>query len=163
MEWLEDIDFEDNMEWSEDIDFDFLDDADNMITKSPYGNNEVSLTLLGWRIGRLWLAKGHWGTEGTSVQVNIDPTKVLDREEEKGDVIGFWHTHPSFVASPSGRDYLTMRGWWISFGKPIVCCIHGIDGLKAHWFFDDESNHVTGFVRRFGDWFIGIVPSKNHE
>jgi proteasome lid subunit RPN8/RPN11 len=128
-----------------------------------YGNvdNEISLTLLGCRMGRFWIARGHWGTEGVSARVEINPVKVLEREEKKGDIIGFWHTHPNMSASPSYRDYLTMRGWWISFGKPLVCCIHGNDGLKAHWFFDDESDHVSGPVKRWGNWFFGTVPKRS--
>jgi hypothetical protein len=53
-----------------------------------------------------------------------------------------------------------MGAWTLSMGKPLVCCIKGINGHKAHWFIDDETKHVTGWVQRFGNIWIGRVPRK---
>jgi len=57
-------------------------------------------------------------------------------------------------------DYDTMGAWTVCCGKPLVCIIKGTNGLRAHWFIDDETEHITGFVRRFGKIFIGRMPSK---
>jgi proteasome lid subunit RPN8/RPN11 len=49
---------------------------------------------------------------------------ALGREEHKGDVVGFFHTHPRGAgAQPSSRDIRTMRAWCSSFGKPLLCVI----------------------------------------
>jgi hypothetical protein len=120
--------------------------------------NEVYLGLTGGIVGRYWFGVGQWHKEGQPAHVQFDGPRVMEREEEYGDIIGFFHTHPKMTASPSGIDYRTMGAWTVSFGKPLVCCIKGTNGLKAHWFIDDETEHVTGWVRRFGNIFIGRVP-----
>jgi len=121
-------------------------------------DNEVYMALLGGRIGRYWWGLGHWGTEGQPAKVDFDWKLIYEREKTYGDVVGFWHTHPHFPATPSGVDYRAMAGWTVAFGRPLVCCIQGIDGLKAHWFEDDEHEHVTTEVQRVGDLFFGIDP-----
>jgi hypothetical protein len=122
--------------------------------------NEVYLALLGMRVGRYWYGVGHWDAEGSPGGVAFDPDLVLDRDEEKGDVIGFYHTHPGMPADPSSIDYKTMSGWTVCLGKPLVCCIKGVSGLRAHWFIDDETPHITGWIRRFGNLYVGRIPSK---
>jgi hypothetical protein len=84
----------------------------------------------------------------------------MDRELSHRDVVGFYHTHPNMAAWPSVIDHRAMHGWTLSFGKPMVCLIDGIEGIKAHWFIDDESEVYTGWVKRFGDIFIGRVPKR---
>jgi len=85
----------------------------------------------------------------------------MAREETSGDIQGFWHTHPNFRALPSETDHATMSGWTICFGKPVVCCIEGIDGLRAYWFWDrgERIGCSRGRVKRIGRWFFGIIPS----
>jgi proteasome lid subunit RPN8/RPN11 len=53
---------------------------------------------------------------------------VLAREEGRGDVVGFLHTHPTASTAPSRRDVRTMRAWTAAFGKPLVCVILGSRG-----------------------------------
>lgn len=77
-------------------------------------------------------------TSGSVARVTFDPNWVLKREEEKGDIIGFYHTHPGMSASPSSRDYDTMRAWVGCFGKPMLCFIEGVEGLKGYLFENDE-------------------------
>jgi hypothetical protein len=122
--------------------------------------NEIYLGLTGGYFGRYWWGLGQWRNEGTPANVDFDYQLVLDRDEEHGDIIGFFHTHPMTQANPSMTDYTTMGGWTVCFGKPLVCVIKGTDGLRANWFIDDETEHIKGFVRRFGNIFVGRIPSK---
>lgn len=63
-----------------------------------------------------------WRTGGAA-RVDFDWAWVLRREESKGDVAGFYHTHPAGVPGMSARDRRTMQAWALSFGKPLVCAI----------------------------------------
>jgi proteasome lid subunit RPN8/RPN11 len=67
---------------------------------------------------------------------------VLSREESRGDVVGFYHTHPGGLPTPSQRDLKTMRAWVGSFGKPLLCLIESDGELAAYRFDDDESDGV---------------------
>ena len=53
----------------------------------------------------------------------------MEREEVRGDVVGFYHTHPSMPPVPSARDAATMPAWVSCFGKPLLCVIDGGGGL----------------------------------
>lgn len=64
---------------------------------------------------------------------------MLDREEANGDVIGFYHTHPSGMPRPSQRDDRTMHAWVGSFGKPLLCAIEAEGKAAAYLYKDDES------------------------
>lgn len=119
------------------------------------GDNEKCVTLVGKSFGGLWAAKAINLTEGLPVSVNFDYDYVLKREEQKHDVLGWLHSHPHFRADPSTIDDNTMHAWVCSFGKPLLCGIDGVDGLKFWLYFDDESepklvNHI-----RLGKFFCG--------
>jgi hypothetical protein len=126
-------------------------------------DNEVYEGLSGGLLGngRYW-----WGrslgdnAEGSPGQVSFDHKVLFDREDAEGDVVGFYHTHPHCVGSPSTTDYATMGAWTLSFGRALVCLIEGTDGLNAHWFVDDETEHISGWVRKVGDIFVGKVPKN---
>lgn len=122
--------------------------------------NEVYQAIVGGKFGKLWWGRGLdcSNTEGTPGSVAFDPQIVVDREDNEGDFVGFWHTHPSFPAAPSSTDYQTMGAWTLSLGRPLLCLIEGTDGLKAHWFINDETRHKTGWVKKIGDLYIGIIP-----
>lgn len=120
--------------------------------------NEVYLGLVGGIVGKYWWGVGNWDQEGHPSSVGFDHQKVIDQEMKEHNVVGFYHTHPNFTARPSHIDYDTMGAWTVCFGKPMVCLIKGSDGLKAHWFVDDETYHITGWAKRFGRIFIGRVP-----
>jgi proteasome lid subunit RPN8/RPN11 len=100
---------------------------------------EQCWTLLGERRGRVWFCRRTRRTSGERVSVRFDGAWALRREEDRGDVVGFLHTHPDGPASPSGRDVRTMRAWCIAFGKPLVCLIQSPDGLRGYRFDDDGS------------------------
>lgn len=125
--------------------------------KEDVMENEIYTAIVGWRIGSHWIGRGLTKTEaeGEPSLVSFDYEMIYDREDSKGDVLGFYHTHPNFVADPSTTDYKTMGTWTTSFGRPMLCMIEGTDGLKAHWFIDDETDHETLWVRKIGKWFIG--------
>lgn len=101
--------------------------------------NEECWPLLGERRGRIWYARRWTKTTGAPVEVEFDAAAVIEREENRGDVVGFLHTHPATKAVPSRRDLDTMRAWVSSFGKPMLCVIDGTNGLVAWRFDDDES------------------------
>lgn len=126
-------------------------------------DNEQYQCLIGGIAGRYWWGVAHWDTEGRPSGVDFDPNIVLQRENEYGDVVGFYHTHPHMSSSPSSIDYRAMGGWTVCFGRPLACLIKGVDGLKAHWFIDDETRHVTGWVKRFGRLYVGRIPQKIHR
>lgn len=102
--------------------------------------NEKCWPLVGERRGRIWFARRWTQSVGRPVDVEFDAAAVLDREERKGDVIGFLHTHPQTTAVPSLRDLSTMRGWASCFGKPLLCVIDGIDGPAGYRFDSDVSS-----------------------
>lgn len=77
---------------------------------------------------------------GEPASVEFDARWVLEREETKGDVVGFFHTHPNGSPNPSQRDLKTMRAWSSSFGKPLLCLIASDGELAAYRFDDDQSS-----------------------
>jgi hypothetical protein len=81
-------------------------------------------------------------TVGGPTSVEFDGPAVLAREEKRADVVGFLHTHPDFPAEPSARDVATMQAWVSSFGKPLLCVIHGTNGLAGYVFDSDGSAGV---------------------
>lgn len=128
-------------------------------------NNERSWVLTGGRVFGFpdfrW-ARFHSITEGHPCAVACDYKWALWREEHVGDVIGFLHTHPSFLARPSQRDVQTMMAWHLSFGKPMLCAIDGIDGLFGFWFSDDSGNfEQVNLTRLPGRIIIGRGPHGN--
>lgn len=62
-------------------------------------------------------------TIGNVGSVVFDWQWALNREEKRGDIIGFWHTHPDGSLKPSKRDIKTMQAWVSCFGKPLLCVI----------------------------------------
>src|SRR5262249_18019528 len=79
--------------------------------------------LVGQRRGRIWFGRRLRSTSGDRTSVEFDGAWVLEREEKRHDVIGFFHTHPDGPDAPSSRDVRTMRAWTDSFGKPLICVI----------------------------------------
>ncbi len=78
---------------------------------------------------------------------------VLKREEGRGDVQGFLHTHPTRWASPSLRDVRTMRAWAVSLGKPLLCLIAAHRRIAGYVF---EGDHRP-MVDRIVDFASGIT------
>lgn len=105
-----------------------------------FGENEKCWLLLGKRIGNWWHCAKLEGFEheGVPTRVHFDGDFVLKKEEEDQSVVGWIHTHPTFIAYPSGTDDATMRAWAGCFGKPLLCGIKGTDGLKFYLYENDE-------------------------
>jgi len=83
---------------------------------------EICYVLIGKRIGRFSLGRLVKKTTGTAASVEFDWDWVLKREEEKDDILGFWHTHLDGI-EPSERDAKTMIAWTDCFGKTLLCII----------------------------------------
>ena len=96
-------------------------------------------TLVGVRQGRFMHARRVRPTKGDPASVAFDAAWVNDREETKGDVVGFYHTHPSGMPCPSARDDRTMHAWVGSLGKPLLCLIEADGRVHAWEYADDES------------------------
>jgi len=85
---------------------------------------EESAVLVGARYGRYWIARHRRLTTGEYSCVAADATWAFHREEARGDVVGFFHTHPPRAGTqPSATDRATMQTWVDSFGKPLLCVI----------------------------------------
>ena len=85
---------------------------------------EESEVLVGVRSGDVWVAHLHRPTRGEVVRVEADAAWAWWREEQYGDLLGFYHTHPprSGVA-PSATDEATMWRWVDALGRPLLCVI----------------------------------------
>ena len=123
---------------------------------SPY---EHMWVLFGEVDGDLWHARMIPMASGGPAQVSFDANEVIKREEEVGDVVGFLHTHPSFSSHYSSRDDRTMKAWCLCFGKPLVCCIKGVDGWSAWWYMDDETEPENYQVKRVKKILFGVTPA----
>lgn len=108
--------------------------------------------LVGRRTRRVWHVARRRRTTGAVVSVEADAAWALAREERRGDVAGFYHTHPRGAGNtPSARDVRTMRAWCSSFGKPLLCVIADGRSLAA-WVFDDarSAGRLARSVERYG-------------
>ncbi len=131
----------------------------DMLTKSKNKITcEIAYVLLGETRDGAWHAKMMWRRTGQPASVDFDWQKVMTREETKGDVVGFFHTHPSGFCEPSGRDDKTMMAWSTCFGKPLLCLIDDGDGMRG-WVYDYKSGSKTVVqqVTKFkGNWLVVI-------
>jgi proteasome lid subunit RPN8/RPN11 len=123
--------------------------------------NEHCWILVGRWKDDLWWAKKIRPTEGAPCSVAFDPNYVLAREESGiKDTMGWLHTHPGMVAVPSSRDDVTTKAWVTSLGRPLVCCIRGIDGLRAWWYLNDEDPPVEYQVVSLRGSVFGLTPEE---
>jgi proteasome lid subunit RPN8/RPN11 len=100
---------------------------------------EECWTLVGARRGPIWLARRIHYRTGAHASVAFDGPAVLQREETRGDVVGFFHTHPAGPLRPSARDVRTMRAWCSAFGKPLLCVIASPEGTAGYRFASEGS------------------------
>jgi proteasome lid subunit RPN8/RPN11 len=101
-----------------------------------------------------WRVKRRKRVRGKPASVEADWAWALAREEQYGDVAGFFHTHPPGAGtSPSARDVRTMRAWCCALGKPLLCLIAEGAQVDGYVFTDDESE---GRRLENGDWSLEI-------
>ena len=102
--------------------------------------NEKCAVVVGSCQRGVWYGRLRQRWVGSPASVAFDWTWVLAREELRGDVIGFFHSHPSGPSAPSQRDVRTMRAWVGCFGKPLLCVIQSPSELQAYLFRTDGDN-----------------------
>ena len=99
------------------------------------GAVERSWVLTGQPLEAGWRVCPCRPSRGQPHQVEADWRWALAREESRGDVVGFLHTHPTGCGTqPSSRDRDTMQAWCSAFGKPLLCLIRSGRRLSA-WLF----------------------------
>src|SRR5215217_7449155 len=123
---------------------------------------EECWTLVGERRGPIWYARPVRPTSGDPSSVAFDGAWVLRREERRGDVVGFLHTHPSGFPRPSSRDVRTMRAWCGAFGKPLLCIIVPEGRAPAGYRFDDDEGGGVA-VARLELFAPGVVVGLDSE
>jgi proteasome lid subunit RPN8/RPN11 len=120
-----------------------------MVNRSRSQNEECAVVVGSAQRG-VWYGRLRQRWVGTPASVEFDWSWVLAREERRGDVIGFFHSHPSGSNAPSQRDARTMRAWVSCFGKPLLCVIQSPGDLQAYLFQTDvEKGQQLDQVRRF--------------
>lgn len=81
---------------------------------------------------------------------------VLEREDNHGDIIGFYHTHPGSglqSAHYSARDNETMSQWVECLGKPLICAIESGPALRV-WLFRKKSVRELSGRERIGNVLV---------
>jgi proteasome lid subunit RPN8/RPN11 len=90
-----------------------------------------------------WRLLARRNVAGRPASVEADWRWALAREEERGDVAGFAHTHPAGSGTrPSQRDVRTMEAWCSAFGKALVCLIaegEALDNPAGYLFRSDRA------------------------
>jgi proteasome lid subunit RPN8/RPN11 len=98
-------------------------------------------TLIGEYRDGVWRAAKRRRISGKPNSVEADWAWTLKREEKRGDVIGFVHTHPMGRGiTPSERDIRTMRAWHTALGNPLVCVIDDGESVGGYVFASDDSD-----------------------
>ena len=115
--------------------------------------------VVGRRQTNFWLGRRVQPTIGTVASVDFDPYWVIDREENRGDVIGFYHTHPGGRPGPSRRDLNTMRAWVDSLGKPLLCLIEASEEIDC-FLFDKSKDGSKIDCERFPR---GVIVAYEEE
>lgn len=97
-----------------------------------------------------WLAgKLIYESTGGPGSVDFDWEKVI-RDRDK--IIGFNHTHPKGVWTPSPIDDRTMSGWVKALGKPLLC---GIKSKKQNFFLYEKAKNYSMSRRNIPFIMIG--------
>jgi len=122
-------------------------------------NNEVWHALRGVHQGRIWQGVPILREEGGPASVDFTAQRnwLIERFLLRKDIIGFYHTHPTFPAYPSSVDIPTMQAWVFTFGCPLLCLIEGTNGLKGWVFEHDECRGVPlSTVELIESTYIGV-------
>lgn len=83
-------------------------------------------------------------SEGSSSSVDFNWEKIC---KNKDRIVGFNHTHPGNLNTPSSTDDVTMAGWVKTLGKPLLC---GIIGTKQFlYLYEKKSDKVHNYPLPF--------------
>lgn len=105
---------------------------------------EICYILVGYRLNSSTLAYFlESGASGSPVNVEFSWKMAMEREEKSGDVVGFFHTHPPGIETPSTADVNTMKGWVLSLGKPLLSVITSGAITRAFVFTEDGYEEVS--------------------
>jgi proteasome lid subunit RPN8/RPN11 len=120
--------------------------------------NEEFLAIYGWCFKGWFFGYGSDYTMGSMSQVTGDFDKLWNKRKK---LIGFWHTHPQWVASPSWTDFETMNAMTCTFGKSLLCLISGTDGkycfnYRVNLMADSVPDPKTKFYK-LGNLFWGKI------
>lgn len=122
---------------------------------------EQCWTLVGSLRSDIWHVRRVRCAAGQPASVTFDGAWVLKREEQHGDVQGFYHTHPSGTPRPSDRDVRTMRAWSSALGKPLLCVIDSPEGVAAFRFDCNERPAIR--VERLQAFPRGVLVVVENE
>ena len=100
--------------------------------------------LIGKRYKNRYVGLLHYQGEGDPSSVDFDWRKSTSK-----NVLGFYHTHPSGLQTPSTRDDRTMGALVRAEGRPLLCGI-----------LTNNSNNCYVY-KRLEDRSIGEVKLKN--
>lgn len=85
--------------------------------------------VYGLKIGPFYFGFLEYQNDGEPCQVKFDPLKaffgkkILGRIKSNKRMLGFYHSHPSGIISPSSTDDATMDAWVKAMGKDMLCGI----------------------------------------
>lgn len=126
-------------------------------------NLEECWVMTGSRGKWFWKAKYDHYSVGLPASVAFDYNRVLEIEDahKAGNgppLLGWAHTHPHWLATPSSTDDATMHAWTDCLGRDLLCCIHGTDGWRAWWYMKNQSAPKEVSIMRFSKNFFGRNP-----
>jgi hypothetical protein len=125
---------------------------------------EESWVLVGEVQAGIWFGRLIGHQRGEAASVGFSWRRVLRREELRGDVVGFLHTHPSGLLAPSARDVRTMAAWCSCFGKPLLCAILAGQRLAGFLFNGERYRPVERIVRLSKPQaLVGVAPEEDHD
>jgi len=124
--------------------------------------NEVSYILIGQQSDSICFGKLVRKRKGTSGSVEFDWKWALEREEKRGDVLGFYHSHPN-NQEISGRDIKTMMTWISCFDKSLLCIIEDSSSRKNKAYVFPSDSGIIAFypyqaeILRVSNLILGVL------
>lgn len=106
--------------------------------------SEVSYILIGKQSDSFPFGRLVRKRKGTPGSVEFDWRWALEREEKKGDVLGFYHSHLN-NQEISGRDIKTMMAWASCFGKDLLCIVEDSSSRKNKIYVFPSHSDIIAF------------------
>jgi proteasome lid subunit RPN8/RPN11 len=120
---------------------------------------ETCFILVGKHEDNRWTCRKVKRHTGESARVEFDASWVLKREEARGDVQGFLHTHLAGFSNLSRRDLRTMTAWVSCLGKPLLCVVVSGEEIRGFVFTDDRGrpSKLESIALHGTNWIIGAA------